>query len=367
MSRNPERQLESLLSSHKMPKYAVMGLEGRDSVSLSGKMEQIYKEWIAGGYHGEMQYLEKHSGLKYHPEKILPGAKSIILLLLPYYQEDRAEDSRSDPAAWGRVARYAWGRDYHKVLKKKLISLIRDLQESFPQGEFRAFVDSGPLDERFYAVQAGMGHIGRNGLLITPEYGSWIFIGEIVTTIDFLSHKKTDYLYSSLLYQIKACPSGCRLCQKACPSGAIRPDGTFDATRCISYLTIEHKGAIPLELRPLISDHFFGCDICQDVCPLNRNIEATFEPDFTRHIAGSRVDISLLLNLRSRKEMVEHFAGSPLLRLGVDQMLRNALVVAGNSGDRRYLRQIELLTGHENPMVAEHALWALSTLKTSKD
>lgn len=328
------------------------------------QMQAVYENWIHDGFHGEMSYLARHAGQKYHPEQLLPGTRSILQVVLPYFR--RRTLSRL-PAGRGRVARYAWGRDYHKVLKKRLTAVCRDLADEFPGEDFRAFVDSGPLDERFYARQARFGGIGRNGLLIHPEFGSWIFLGEILTTLDpggsrpaitaqlGTGTRATD----SVPQPGEICLPACSNCRRRCPTGALRPDGRFDARLCISYLTIEYRGSISPQLRPLIGDWLFGCDVCQDVCPLNRQVPETDETDFRRDIAGEALDLQHILSLRTREEMTRLFAGSALMRASVEQLLRNACIVAANTGARPLRPALEELARHPDPIVAEHAGWAL--------
>ena len=343
------------------------------------RMQEAYNNWISSGFHGQMDYLARHAGQKYHPEQLLPGAKSLIQVVMPYY---RTRTRHLLPAGQGWVARYAWGRDYHKVLKKRLVAVCRQLANAFPGEEFRAFVDSGPLDERYFARLARCGGIGRNGLLIHPCFGSWIFLGEILTTISLEEVRSPASSPDSGAYSGGAggpagdtpagtepfsgpgeiCPSTCVNCLRKCPTGALRPDGRFDARRCISYLTIEYSGSIVPELRPLIGDRLFGCDTCQDVCPLNSKVSETEEFDFRRDIAGESLDLQQILALRTREQMVEWFAGSPIMRASVEQLLRNACIVAANTRAQQLRPELEQLSAHPNPVVAEHADWALRNI-----
>jgi epoxyqueuosine reductase len=252
------------------------------------------------------------------------------------------------------------------VLKKRLNAVCRELAEQFSAENFRAFVDSGPLDERYFAQRAGLGGQGRNGLLIHPHYGSWVFLGEILTTLPIepvLTPEPENGPTEQLNAPGTICPRDCTNCRRKCPTGALRADGRFDARRCISYLTIEHHGDIPVELRPLIGDWLFGCDICQEVCPLNRQAAETVETDFLQDIAGEALELSTVLRIRRRDEMVGLYAGSPLMRLGVEQLLRNAAIVAANTGAAHLLPELQQLSRHSNPMIAEHAAWALERLE----
>ena len=333
-------------------------------------MQAIYDTWIDSGFHGQMAYLARHAPQKYHPEQLLSGAKSLIQVLMPYF---RPRTEQPLPAGWGRIARYAWGRDYHKVLKKRLSAVCRDLAAEFPGEDFRAFVDSGPLDERYYARLARFGGIGRNGLLIHPRFGSWFFLGEILTTLPLASSRPAgmhmpgrpgdpSLAKGSVPQPGEVCPPACTNCRRMCPTGALRADGRFDARLCISYLTIEYPGSIPAELRPLMGDWLFGCDICQDVCPLNRRVPETEEPDFQRDIAGQALDLQQILALRSREEMVAQFAGSPLMRASLEQLLRNACIAATNSHALHLRPAIEQLLSYSDPVVAAQADWSLRNI-----
>ena len=358
MAEIAEQQLENIFSNHRIETYSLIRLADYPAAERE-EMTRHYKKWIDRGMHGEMEYLSRHTPLKYYPEKIVPGAETVILMVFPYYQ---ASSGDSIPPSEGRIARYAWGRDYHKIIKRKLKALISSLRETCPDGIFRGFVDTSPLDERVFSARSRLGHIGRNGLLITPGFGSWAFIAEIITSVRIRDAggsgrnpapgPDTDPFIRNM------CPADCLNCRRSCPTGALRPGGGFEAGLCISYLTIEYRGPIPRELRPLMGNRLFGCDQCQDACPLNREVSHTSEPGFLRHIAGESVSLEKVLLLQSREEMELLFAGSPVMRISLSQLLRNALVVAGNSGECGLLPVVRDLLRHEDRMVAEHAQWA---------
>ena len=357
----PENQLYTNLERHNLGHARIIPLP-----KASLQLQSDYESWIQAGFHGEMEYLKRHTHLKYQPQGLLPEARSLIQVVLPYY---RSRSQEKLTPGQGRIARYGWGRDYHKVLKKRLTAVCRELAEQFPGENFRAFVDSGPLDERYYAQRAGLGGQGRNGLLIHPHYGSWVFLGEILTTIAVEPAFSPGPENGSTEQQLNVpgiiCPKDCANCRRKCPTGALRPDGRFDARLCISYLTIEHNGTIPVELRPLIGDRLFGCDICQEVCPLNHRVPETGETDFLQDIVGEALELSTVLRIRRREEMVELYAGSALMRLGVEQLLRNSAIVAANTGAIQLLPELQELSRHSNPVIAEHAGWALERLKSS--
>lgn len=371
MAEITERELRAVLSRNGIDTWAWVRLSEYPEKDREEE-SRLYRKWIAEGLHGGMDYLSRHAPLKYYPERILPGAVTVLTMVFPYYQEipeSRLHAEADRQFDTGRIALFAWGRDYHRVIRKKLKNLIDELRslstgKGHPHAEFRGFVDSGPLDERTFTARARLGHIGRNGLLINPRYGSWVFLAEIITTLEVSGSAAASPAAEIPAAEIissevpAGCPKGCRRCRQSCPTGAIRPDGSFDARRCISYLTIEHDGPIPLELRPLIGDRFFGCDTCQEVCPLNKGITPTAEQDFIRHIAGDHVRLSTMLAVRTRAEMERYFAGSPLMRLSVEQVLRNALVAAGNAGSTELHDPVRELLQHSDPMLAEHARWA---------
>ncbi len=369
MAEITERELHDILSRSGIDTFAWVRLSEYPEKEREAE-SRLYRQWIAEGMHGGMDYLSRHSHLKYHPERIVPGAQTVLTMVFPYYQEEQDMGARAGEVReydTGRIARYAWGRDYHRVIKKKLKNTIQDLKalserKQYKHVEFRGFVDSGPLDERSFTARAQLGHIGRNGLLINPRYGSWVFLGEIIMTLEISgSANGAERIPDPELPT--GCPPGCSLCRQSCPTGAIRPDGSFDARRCISYLTIEDDGPIPPELRPLIGGRFFGCDTCQDVCPLNRGIIPTGEPDFIRHIAGPAVQLRDMLALRTREEMERYFAGSPLMRLSVEQLLRNALVAAGNIGTPELIEAVRALSEHPDTVITEHARWAKDAIR----
>lgn len=318
------------------------------------RKERSFEDFLARGYAGSMSYLHDHLPLRYRPARLVPGARSIVFVALNYYRPrpERPEGG----AGYGRVARYAWGRDYHKVIGKRLRRVSRRLRADYPQEEFRPFTDATPLSERVYAARGGLGFHGRNTLLIHPEFGSWFVIGEIVTSVPLpvTSYPETERSH---------CPPGCRRCLHACPTGAIYAPHRFDARLCISYLTIEQRGAIAPELRPLIQDWLFGCDRCQEVCPLNRSVPATTVEDFRTDRAGPALSLEELLSLESDAEVRRRFAGSPLLRAKRSGLVRNACVVAANLSAHGLLPRLrELAAGDADPIVREHAAWAVQQL-----
>ncbi|MFP4430904.1 MAG: tRNA epoxyqueuosine(34) reductase QueG [Spirochaetaceae bacterium] len=318
-------------------------------VNESGEAD--YQEWIRRNFHGSMTYMERHAAAKFRPEELLPGCRSILVVGLNYYQDAPAATNRQ-----GKIARYAWGRDYHKVLGKRLKRIRRRLEDRFPDDQFRNFTDATPLAERYYAERAGIGFQGRNTLLISERYGSWFLIGEVLSTRRFPPTSAPPGHHG-------ACPSSCRKCIDICPTGALYAPYRIDASRCISYLTIEHKGSIPEELRSKVGNWLFGCDLCQEVCPLNVRRQITGETDFLRINAGATAELDEILSIPDEETFKNRFAGSPLMRPGRVGLIRNACVVSANNGARELLPQLRRLTMDENEIIAEHARWAVEQLE----
>ncbi len=324
--------------------------------------DQYYQKFLDQGRHGQMQYLQKHQKLKTRPQAILANAQSIILVTLNYFQARKntthwAPHLHKPPHRDGQVARYAFGRDYHKIFKNKLKNLTSQLDS--PQTNQRFFADSGPLLERQYAQLAGLGYIAKNTLLISQKYGSWILIGEILSNHKLQANPPFNR-------QSMTCGS-CRKCQDACPTQALDQDYKINASKCISYLTIEHKGSIPIELRPKIGNWLFGCDICQEVCPHNFRAKITKEQDFLTPIAGEKLKLQEILNIKNEAEFTARFAGSPLMRAKRSKLLRNACIVSANLKRVDLLNQIQKLTHDADPIIQEHALWAVQELQVFKN
>jgi epoxyqueuosine reductase len=324
--------------------------------------ESAYARWLDEGRAGAMIYMHRHRHAKYRPERMLSGCRSIVLVGLNYYQalpsDNRKTHREAEPDAdpHGRIARYAWGRDYHKTLGKRLKRVARALSADFEGHHFRGFTDATPLSERYYGVRAGLGFLGRNTLLIHPELGSWFFIGEVLATLAIEETVPATHSRSS-------CPPGCRRCIDACPTGALSAPYDFDARLCISYLTIEHAGTIEPRLTDRMDTWVFGCDRCQEACPLNARVEPTGVGDFRRPIAGASIELSRLLALRDDDDVRSRFAGSPLLRAKRRGLVRNACIAAGNAGAVALLPRIDGLRDDEDPVVAHAADWAAARLR----
>ncbi len=313
--------------------------------------EAEYQTWISRDYHGSMAYMERHAPLKFRPEELIPGCRSIVFVGLNYYQ--RPPQSPGHPT--GRVARYAWGRDYHKELGRRIKRVARVLGERYPNDHFRAWTDATPLSERFYGERAGVGFTGRHTLLINSELGSWFVLGEILSTRRYTASEDAAGRHG-------ACPTNCRRCIDVCPTGALYDANRIDASRCISYLTIEHGGIIPEELRPLMGDWIFGCDLCQEVCPLNVRARVTDVENFRNPIAGSDVNLAEVLSIQTDEEFTARFAGSPLMRVKRRGLIRNAAIAAANTGAVELIPRLRELANDTDEIISIHAQWALDQL-----
>lgn len=298
-----------------------------------------YLNWIAEGQQGAMDWMERNNDKRLHPEKIIDGAQSIICVGLNYFQDE--------PRTRARIAKYALGRDYHKVINNRLKILCSYLRGI--GGEQRNYVDTGPLLEKPIAQLAGLGFQGKSTILINRDFGTWLFLGVVITTLNIAPDLpiKRDYC------------GKCTACIDVCPTKAITAPFQLDARKCIAYLTIEHKESIPVEYRHAIGDRVFGCDECLDVCPWNRFAKITREADFKRR---DFPDLRKTLDW-TESDFLQQFNGTPIMRLKLNRWLRNACVVLGNIGDKDDLEAIQGLLVHNDSMVAEHAQWAIEQIK----
>jgi epoxyqueuosine reductase len=300
----------------------------------------------------------------------LPNAQSIIVVGLNYYTLDLPGEVKNDPSR-GLIARYAWGVDYHDVMTPRLEELAQFVQEesrrtSIPMPvETKVYVDTGPVLERDCALRAGLGFIGKNTCLINPRMGSWLFLGVVITDVTLtptLSPRPSPNKGERV-----GCGT-CTRCLTACPTNAFPAPHVLDARKCISYLTIELKGSIPVELRPLLGNHIFGCDICQDVCPWPTRFatptkERSFYPIDLDRAAPKLIDLAQL----SEEEFKRRFAGTPLLRTKRRGLLRNVAVALGNWGSSEAREALEMLARDPDPIISEHAQWGLSQQPTTND
>ena len=317
-----------------------------------------YQQWLSDGCHAGMAYLERASTMesRANPSHLMPETRSIIVLAARY-PVDRIADTRT--GLYGKVSSYAWGKDYHDVLRFKLEELAAQLSRYAGKDvQTRLAVDSAPILEKPIASQAGLGWTGRNSCLIHPVHGSFFFLANLFTTLDL---EPTPAAISPLC-------GDCHRCVDACPTGCIRPDRTIDARRCISYLTIENKGAIPLDLREKIGQRLFGCDVCQSVCPWNRKPDDSLVLPDLQTVDESRIwlDLQNLVSMSSL-ELKQHFSGTPLMRAKRTGLFRNACVVLGNIGSDDVLPLLyRLLKEEPEPLIRGHAAWAMGRVSSSR-
>jgi epoxyqueuosine reductase len=327
---------------------------------------QVFPAWIADGKHGEMKYMEARDETGELKRKSLtrvaPWARSVIVCAInyntahPYSTQAKPEDSDR-----GWISRYAWAcEDYHDAVLRRLRQVeddLRALPDSTGNGplttdnlRFRSYVDTGPLVERVYAKYAGVGWIGKNTCIINQQIGSWLFLGVILTSLELTADLPAP----------DRCGT-CTRCITACPTQAIVAPGELDARLCISYLTIEKRGEIPNELRAGMGRHVFGCDICQDVCPWNRKAPTTSAPEFESRQGLVNPALDWLAEMQ-QEEFRAVFRGSPVRRAKLSGLRRNAVIAMGNSGDKKFVPTLKKLSEDRDPVVAEHARWAVGAL-----
>ncbi len=313
--------------------------------------ERGLHSWLDKGYHGEMDFMARHGTKRSRPAELVPGTISVISVRMDYLPEatDPWEVLRAEEL--GYISRYALGRDYHKLMRKRLQQLAKQIAEVTGDFGYRVFVDSAPVLEKPLAANAGLGWAGKHSNIISRDAGSWFFLGEIYTDLPL----PTDTA-------VKNHCGRCSACIDICPTRAIVEPYLVDARRCISYLTIEHPGAIPLELRPQLGNRIYGCDDCQLVCPWNRFASLTKEAAFVpRH----QLDAPVLTELFSwsEGEFLKQMEGSPIRRIGHERWLRNIATALGNGpASDTALAALEQRRTHPSPAVREHVLWALDQL-----
>ena len=324
--------------------FASFGVTGADA-DWSGPLDQ----WLESGAAGEMDWMHARAAQRASPQALWPDARSVIALAMSYAP---AADplALAEARSRGRISVYAQGKDYHDTVKKALKALARWLVEE-SGAEVKVFVDTAPVMEKPLASAAGLGWQGKHSNMVSTEHGSWLFLGSIFTTLEL----EPDAPHRD------RCGS-CTACQSACPTNAFPAPYRLDARRCISYLTIEHKGPIPLEFRRAIGNRIYGCDDCLAVCPWNKFAESAaaniaFAP--RAELAAPALADLLALDDRTFREV---FSGSPIKRIGRDRMVRNAAIAAGNSGDTGMLPCLDALSSDPSEMVREAAQWALGEL-----
>jgi epoxyqueuosine reductase len=318
-----------------------------------------YHNWLDRAFHGEMDYLARPDRVLRREDlnAILPSVKSIICVGLDYATWEPPPEIKNDPGR-GRISNYAWGADYHIVMTPKLSELADWLRgQTEAEVANKVYVDTGAILERDHAQQAGLGFAGKNTMLINPRGGSWFFLGELLTT--------AELLVDEIKPRMPSCGS-CSRCLTACPTNAFPEPHVLDGRRCISYLTIELKGWIPREFRPLMGNWIYGCDICQEVCPFNRFSVPSQVGEF--YPAGWETVAPPLLDLLDLDEesFQERFANSPIRRIKRSRLVRNACVAAGNWGDQSAVPALIRLLGDDEPIIRGHTAWALGNINANE-
>lgn len=337
-------------------KIKVWGLElGFQQVAivepdLSQASERLNK-WLAHGFQGSMQWMGEHGDKRYIVDKLVDHTVRVISVRMDYLTDSNMiAVLKNDNKAY--ISRYALGRDYHKLIRKRLAALVSKIQSQIPEMQLsqRPFVDSAPVMEKPIAEQAGLGWIGKNTLLLNDTAGSWFFLGEIYTSLELPTDQSEQH---------NRC-GNCRACLKICPTDAFPEPYVLDARKCISYLTIESNEAIPERLRSLMGNRIFGCDDCQIICPWNRFASQTGEDDFSPRHNLDDSDLVTLFNWQPQ-EFLDKTEGSAIRRIGHERWLRNLAVGLGNaSGSVDIVEQLEKRANDKSPMVREHVQWALA-------
>jgi epoxyqueuosine reductase len=307
----------------------------------------FFNEWLSRGYAGEMHYLERGAAARKDPNALLPGVRSVIVCAINY-NTAQLPTTMDRLRAW--VSRYAWGADYHDTIKPKLEELARWIQAQSPS-RTRAYVDTGPVNERVFAKYAGIGWFGKNTCIIDEKAGSWLFLGCVLTDLSLDTDSPVP----------DRCGS-CTRCIDACPTDAILAPYVLDSRKCISYTTIELRGPIPESERDGIGHHLYGCDICQDVCPWNRKAPVSLNEEFQPKPGLFWPEIEELLG-RDEAQWKEMIRGTAMRRAKVKGLLRNLMVVAGNSGVGRFKTILTKFLDHSDDIVRSHAKWAIEKLQ----
>lgn len=319
-----------------------LGFAGcRVAPALPAAHRELFEQWIAEGKHGDMAWLAKNVERRTDPRVVVSGARSVIVLAMNYFQGERGPQDY-------RIARYAWNDDYHELIEAKLWELDALLKSL--GGTQRHYVDTGPVLERDFAGESGLGWNGKSTMQIHRELGTWFFLATIITTLELEPDKPQRDLCGK-----------CTRCIDACPTRAIVSPRRLDARRCVSYLTIEHKGSIPMELRPLIGDRIYGCDDCLAVCPWNRFAQVSREASFQARESVFALTLRDFLSIDD-EQFRQLFKKSPIKRIKRPAFLRNVCVALGNTGTREDLPALQKLCDDPHPLIAEHAQWAVDAI-----
>lgn len=311
-----------------------------------------FNKWLENNYHGTMDYMARHGDMRCYPEQLHPGTLKAVVVRLNYLPTHAAFASTLEDKSLAYVSRYALGRDYHKLMRNRLKQLGNQIKQHCETLDCRPFVDSAPILERPLAANAGLGWVGKHSLLINQEQGSWFFLGELLVNLNLPADLPADR-------PVEEQCGHCVACLKICPTGAIVEPYVVDARRCISYLTIEHEGAIDEELRPLMGNRIYGCDDCQLICPWNKEAALSLENDFQ---ARQNLDQISLIELFSwsEQEFLNNTQGSAIRRIGIERWQRNIAIAMGNADfSEEIVLALKAKLDTCSKMVAEHIEWAL--------
>ena len=351
----PYQYLSEAVHRHGLSLAAVV-----NDLTPLGEAEGALAAWQQAGFAGDLNYMLRPSAGFGDLRRLLPDVRSAVVLAARYPARER----EPLPVGFGRVARYAWGRDYHRVVKRRIEGVVQEIRSLTGGFEYRIFTDAVPLLERAFARQAGLGFIGKNTMLIRPGVGSYLFLAELLLTVE---------VEAPPCLEVRERCGSCTRCMERCPAGAFPAPRVLDARRCIAYLTIEKRGWLDPAERESLGEWVFGCDRCQEVCPFNtRAARSAPDPDITEFAApagaGPVLDLQEVLALRSQEAFTGRFAGLPLMRAGREGLVRNAAAVAGNTqayaaGDRL----MDAASADPSAVVRGHALWALGKLLPGMD
>lgn len=317
---------------------------------------RFLKDWIRRGFSGEMQYMARTADKRSDVRNVLPSARTVIALATLYNVDRPYSTEQADPN-YAHVSRYAWGADYHEILNKRMEELLKWMRATTAESfEAKVYVDTGPVQERVYAQQAGLGWIGKNTCLISPELGSWLFLSEIICSLSL----ETD---SPALDQC----GECNLCLEACPTDAIVQPWALDATKCISYFTIELRDEIPESSREKIGTHVYGCDICQDVCPWNAQAETSEDSAWQPNAVFDQTSLSTLWS-QSDEVLQPIVKKGAMSRAGLRGLRRNTAVALGNSGlsQAKNILDEPVHDSRTDPLVKRHVIWARNQLESDR-
>ncbi|AFI85282.1 tRNA epoxyqueuosine(34) reductase QueG [Methylophaga nitratireducenticrescens] len=321
---------------------------GVSDIDLSAAEDQL-QQWLARGFHGEMEFMQRHGSLRTHPEELVPGTIRVITARMDYWPETAADAWQvMGESELGFISRYALGRDYHKLIRKRLLRLSQRIEEAVGAMGYRVFTDSAPVMEKALAQKSGLGWVGKHTNVLNRQNGSYFFLGEIYTDLPLpLTEPVSDHCGS------------CTACIDICPTQAIVAPYQLDARRCISYLTIELRGSIPVEFRPMMGNRIYGCDDCQLVCPWNKFAQMTTE---SAYLPREGLDAPQLVELFSwtEAEFLQRLEGSPIRRIGYECWLRNIAIALGNAEtSQKIVASLKDQLEHSSELVREHVQWAL--------